>query len=159
MDKVNKIFYIEVEPKYMTSDIHNVIHKKIIDKYTNTCSEKNGYVLDILNSDDIVLSGINDCTNNLFFKVNCQINILLPRISKKIKCTVNMIFQHGIFAGFKNLKVLIPIKTLEGWEHNHSENFFTKDSEKICIDNIINVEITEIRYENCKYSCIGKLVE
>ena len=29
MDIVNKVFYIEVEPMYMTSNIHNVIISKI----------------------------------------------------------------------------------------------------------------------------------
>ena len=33
--------------------------------------------------------------------------MLLPTIGKKIDCNVDMIFQHGIFSGFKNLKVLL----------------------------------------------------
>ena len=35
MDIVNKVFYIEVEPKYMTSNIHQVILSKIKEKYIN----------------------------------------------------------------------------------------------------------------------------
>ena len=159
MDIVNKVFYIEVEPKYMTSNIHQVILSKIKEKYINTCSEKNGYVLDILKINHINISGINDCSSNLFFKVDCEIQMLLPTIGKKIDCNVDMIFQHGIFSGFKNLKVLIPINTLEHWVHDHSSNTFKKGKKKINLKDTIPVEITDIRYENCKYSCIGKLIE
>ena len=159
MDIVNKVFYIEVEPMYMTSNIHNVIISKIKEKYINTCSEKNGYILDILKINHINISGINDCSGYLFFKVDCEIQMLLPTIGKKIDCGVDMIFQHGIFSGFKNLKVLIPINTLENWIHDHSGNTFKKGNKKISLKDTIPVEITDIRYENCKYSCIGKLVE
>lgn len=159
MDIVNKVFYIEVEPMYMTSNIHQVILSKIKEKYINTCSEKNGYVLDILKINHINISGINDCSSNLFFKVDCEIQMLLPTIGKKIDCNVDMIFQHGIFSGFKNLKVLIPINTLEHWVHDHSGNTFKKGKKKINLKDTIPVEITDIRYENCKYSCIGKLIE
>jgi len=48
MDVINKIFYIEVEPKFMIQDINNIILTKIKDKYTKTCSEKNGYILEII---------------------------------------------------------------------------------------------------------------
>jgi len=159
MDKSNKLFYIEVEPKYMTTNINNVILSNLKQKYINTCSEKNGYILDILKSNYIQLSGINDCSGNLFFKVNCEIQILLPIIGKKIKCCIDMIFQHGIFAGFKNLKVLIPINTLKNWKHNHTENIFEKDKKKLKVGDIITINISDIRYENCKYSCIGEFVE
>ena len=70
-----------------------------------------------------------------------------------------MIFQHGIFSGFKNLKVLIPINTLENWTHEHSSNIFKNGKKQISLKDTIPVEITDIRYENCKYSCIGKLIE
>lgn len=158
MDNVNKLFYVEIEPMYMTSNIYKVILSKIKEKYINTCSEKNGYILDILKINHIDISGINDCSNNLFFKVDCEIQMLLPTIGKKLDCNIDMIFQHGIFSGFKNLKVLIPINTLENWEHDHSINVFKKGDKKIQVNDPILVEITDIRYENCKYSCIGKLV-
>ena len=127
MSKSNKLFYIEVEPKYMTNDINNIILSKIQKKYINTCSEKSGYILDIFKINNIKLSGINDCSYNLFFKVNCEIKILLPIIGKKIECCIDMIFQHGIFAGFKNLKVLIPVNILQNWKHDHSKNIFQKE--------------------------------
>lgn len=159
MDTVNKVFYIEVEPMYMTSNIYDAILSKIREKYINTCSEKDGYILDISKINHIEISGINDCSNHLFFKVDCEIQILFPTIGKKIDCGVDMIFQHGIFSGFKNLKVLIPINTLENWTHEHSSNIFKNGKKQISLKDTIPVEITDIRYENCKYSCIGKLIE
>jgi len=155
MNEMNKLFYIEIEPKYMTSSIHETILKKIQNKYVNTCSEKNGYVLDITEYNRILFSGINDCNGNLFFKVECKTNMLLPTIGKKIDCNVDMIFQHGIFAGFKNLKVLVPAGTLSRWKYDTDK--FKKGKQTISVGDNISVEITEIRYENCKYSCIGKL--
>ena len=61
---INKIFYIEVEPKFMISDINNIILTKTKDKYTKTCSEKNGYILEIMRLNKILFSGINDCNSN-----------------------------------------------------------------------------------------------
>ena len=158
MDIINKIFYIEVEPKFMISDINNIILTKTKDKYTKTCSEKNGYILEIMRLNKILFSGINDCNSNLFFKIECQTKMLLPKIGKKINCKIDMIFQHGIFSGFKNLKVLVPISNLDKWNFDVSNNSFKKGTQQLKVNNLINVEITEIRYENCKYSCIGKLL-
>lgn len=158
MDVINKIFYIEVEPKFMISDINNIILTKTKDKYTKTCSEKNGYILEIMKLNKILFSGINDCNSNLFFKIECQTKMLLPKIGKKINCKIDMIFQHGIFSGFKNLKVLVPISNLDKWNFDVSNNSFKKGTQQLKVNNLINVEITEIRYENCKYSCIGKLL-
>lgn len=158
MDVINKIFYIEVEPKFMISDINNIILTKTKDKYTKTCSEKNGYILEIMRLNKILFSGINDCNSNLFFKIECQTKMLLPKIGKKINCKIDMIFQHGIFSGFKNLKVLVPISNLDKWNFDVSNNSFKKGTQQLKVNNLINVEITEIRYENCKYSCIGKLL-
>jgi DNA-directed RNA polymerase subunit E'/Rpb7 len=158
MDVINKIFYIEVEPKFMIQDINNIILTKIKDKYTKTCSEKNGYILEIIKLNKILFSGINDCNYNLFFKVNCQTKMLLPKIGKRINCKIDMIFQHGIFSGFKNLKVLVPISNLDKWNFDVSSNSFKKESQQLKVNDLINLEITEIRYENCKYSCIGKLL-
>lgn len=158
MDVINKIFYIEVEPKFMISDINNIILTKTKDKYTKTCSEKNGYILEIMKLNKILFSGINDCNSNLFFKIECQTKMLLPKIGKEINCKIDMVFQHGIFSGFKNLKVLIPISNLDKWSFDVSNNSFKKESKHLKVDDLIKVEITEIRYENCKYSCIGKLL-
>ena len=158
MDVINKIFYIEVEPKFMIQDINNIILTKIKDKYTKTCSEKNGYILEIIKLNKILFSGINDCNYNLFFKVNCQTKMLLPKIGKRINCKIDMIFQHGIFSGFKNLKVLVPISNLDKWNFDVSSNSFKKESQQLKVNDLINLEITEIRYENCKYSCIGILL-
>ena len=157
MDIINKVFYIEVEPKFMISDIRNIILTKIKNKYTKSCSEKNGYILEIMKLNEILFSGINDCNSNLFFKVDCQTKMLLPKIGKKINCKIDMIFQHGIFSGFKNLKVLVPISNLDKWNFDISSNSFQKGSQLLKVNDFIQVEITEIRYENCKYSCIGKL--
>ena len=159
MDVINKIFYIEVEPKFRISDINNIILTKIKDKYTKTCSEKNGYILEIMKLNKIIFSGINDCNSNLFFKVECQTKMLLPKIGKTINCKIDMIFQHGIFSGFNNLKVLVPISNLDKWNFDVSSNSFQKDSQQLKVNNFIDLEITEIRYENCKYSCIGKLLK
>ena len=159
MDIIEKLFYVEIHPMYMTSNIMEEINKNVRKKYIDTCSEKNGYILDVLSCDNIIHSGINDCSNNLFFKVKCKVQTLLPKIGKKITCSIDMIFQHGIFAGFKNLKVLIPINTLKNWNHDHTKNIFQKGKKNLKVKDSIDIEITEIRYENCKYSCIGKLIE
>ena len=59
----------------------------------------------------------------------------------------------------KNLKVLIPINILKNWKHNHSKNIFEKEKKNLKVGDIITIKITDIRYENCKYSCIGELIE
>ena len=147
MDIVNKVFYIEVEPMYMTSNIYDAILSKIREKYINTCSEKDGYILDISKINHIEISGINDCSNHLFFKVDCEIQILFPTIGKKIDCGVDMIFQHGIFAGFENLKVLVPVSMLNKWEYE----------ENVLIALINEVPTIKMHANRASWTCISAM--
>ena len=50
----------------------------------------------------------------------------LDKIGKEINCKIDMVSQHGIFSGFKNLKVLIPISNLDKWSFDASNNSFKK---------------------------------
>ena len=162
METKDKTFYIEVEPQYMNNKIRDTIHQKVSEKFVNTCNQRDGYILKIDPKFTIINSGFNDCSSNMFFKINTQIEVLFPKYKSQVECQINMIFRHGIFAGQNELKVLIPDDTISDYKYSEKDSCYVhKKDRNLEIKNGMNilVEITETRYENRKFSCIGKLLK
>ena len=66
-----------------------------------------------------------------------------------------MIHNSGVFVNLSNIKILIPNKNNFSCENNKliiNDKTFVKGD-------LINVKITNIRYEKNKYSCLGIFIE
>ena len=160
MNTIDLDLMIELSPDHMNSNIHKVLFEKLKEKHEGTCTQKNGYIIEILEIKKINNNIINEY-GNLFFNTTCKTEILKPSVGNILNFTVNMIFNHGIFANLNNLKVLIP-QSLLGNTHDYDDLnkvYISKNDEysNIKIDDGISVKITDLRYLNKNYSCIGTL--
>ena len=150
---------IELSPSSLHQGYFNDIYNNLCDKYRDTCTKDNGYIIDIL--DDLKLNSnrISNNTANIIFNVSFTAKILKPEIGNEIKCSVDMLSWHGIFAGINKLKVLIPENALTNYYFDQQNSKYVNKKSKSEIKNgdEITIELTDIRYTKNNYNCIGKL--
>ena len=133
---------ISVKPIDLDENIKNTIIDKLKDTIEkDDCSYENGYILSINKILSYTSNYISNATNMVVFTVVFNANTLNPKIGSIYDGKVVSIHNSGFFVEIKNkIKVLIvDVK---------------------CIpkkDDIAKIEITDIRYQNKKISCIGKL--
>ena len=54
MEQKSIILNIDIEPIFLVKDIKIYILEKLKNKYINSCTEKNGYIIDILSIEEII---------------------------------------------------------------------------------------------------------
>ncbi len=110
--------YIGLEPEFLSK---NMLKPKILEsideKFFGKCHSKYGFIIKIFKDTVIILENyISSIDNNVNFKVEFNAQIILPEVGQVIKCKVDMIFNHGIFASIHNLKLLVPKTQLSKYE-------------------------------------------
>ena len=137
---------ISIKPIDLDENIKNTIVDKLKDTIEkDDCSYENGYILSINKILSYTSNYISNATNMVVFTVVFQANVLNPKIGSVYEGKVISIHSSGFFVEIKNkIKVLIVIV------NNNTESISKKDD-------IVKIEITDIRYQNKKISCIGKL--
>ena len=154
--------YVGLEPEFLSK---NMLKPKILEsideKFLGKCHSKYGFIIKIFKDTVIILENyISSIDNNVNFKVEFNAQIILPEVGQVIKCKVDMIFNHGIFASIHNLKLLVPKTQLSKYEFttNVDNNPIYKSAKrKIEKDNEIECKINAVRYDKKQYSCIGEL--
>ena len=61
-----------------------------------------------------------------------------------------MIFHHGIFASLDKFKILVPLSAIKDYEFDSINSILKKNKKTLQPDDIINVKISEFRYEKQK---------
>jgi DNA-directed RNA polymerase subunit E'/Rpb7 len=137
---------ISIKPIELNENIKHTIIEKLKDTIEkDDCSYENGYILSINKILSYTSNYISNATNMVVFTVVFDAVTLNPNIGSIYEGKVISIHSSGFFVEIKNkIKVLIVIV------NNNTESIPTKDS-------IVKIEITDIRYQNKKISCIGKL--
>ena len=154
---------VGISPEFLSKgDIKKAVRNKIDEIFLNKCYYEHGFIVKILYKSIKILENETSLTDsNINFKVSFKVYVVKPEKYDKIKCKVKMIFNHGVFAGIYNLKILIPKNELKEYEFmkiDDSSVFKSKKS-KISVDDEVMCEITAIRYDKKQYSCIGKLIQ
>jgi len=137
---------ISIKPIDLDENIKNTIIEKLKDNIEkDDCSYENGYILSLKKIVSYTSNYISNATNMIVFTVVFEANTLNPKIGYVYEGKVISIHSSGFFVQIKNkIKVLIVIV------NNNLESNTKKDD-------IVKIEITDIRYQNKKISCIGKL--
>ena len=149
---------VEVSPDKLDSNIKQHITDELR-KTIGSCCKKHGYILDIIQIIKIENKKISNTSCNIIFSVKYEIKILKPEINKIIKCNVNMIFTHGIFAGVNEMNILVPSNELSKYRFNSKDNTYYNDRNIIKKDDEIDIVIKNVKYMKKQYSCIGVLKE
>tara|TARA_B100000073_G_C23696443_1_gene558547 strand:+ start:375 stop:851 length:477 start_codon:yes stop_codon:yes gene_type:complete len=148
---------VALHPSSLSNEYRDVLYKNLCDKFQNSCSIEHGYILDIDSQFKILSNKISNNTANVLFQIQFKANTLKPEIGIKLKCKIDMIFIHGIFAGINNLKVLIPVSTLTDYKFNTDKYIHKKTKKELYKGDEIIIELTDIRYNKQNYHCIGKI--
>ena len=145
---------IILESKYINNNIQNSILNKL-EKLTDICTEKYGYIIDIIKIIEIIDNKILDNTGDILFTIKFRAKILKPILDLELNAKINMIFNHGIFCQYIHLPILIPYTKLKDFEYKDKK--FIKDDVELKIGDNINVKLTDIRYHKKKFNCIASL--
>jgi len=136
----------------------NAIDKHIEDKISkkiDSCTEKNGYIMDIKNI-RIISNTISRLSGKCIFKVKYDIVSLKPQPGHVYVGFVNIIFKEGIFVEYHNIKILIPYTSMKNWVYKTST--YTLDDRTVSVGDWIKVLIGSVRYDNHTYQCIGSII-
>ena len=145
---------IILESKYINKDIKNNIQNKI-EKLKGECTEKYGYIIEIIEIIEIMDNKILNNTGDILITVKFKGKILKPKIDMELNAKINMVFNHGIFCEYINLPILIPYTKLKDFEYQDKK--FVKGDHVFKIGDNINIVLTDIRYHKKKFNCIASL--
>tara|TARA_Y100001970_G_C13677910_1_gene576258 strand:- start:50 stop:535 length:486 start_codon:yes stop_codon:yes gene_type:complete len=151
---------VELSPSSLHEGFLNDIYVNLCKKYKDTCTQDHGYIIDISDEIKIISNRISNNTANTIFEIEFDAILLKPKEGDTISCKVDMVYHHGIFAGINKLKVLIPENTLSkqyNFDQSNEKYVNRKTKKEIKIDDMIKIQLTEVRYNKNNYICIGKL--
>jgi DNA-directed RNA polymerase subunit E'/Rpb7 len=150
---------IEIEPKYLDTNIEQHIFSKLNKNEIGKCTKKYGYVLSIESIIEYKTNTIPITTPNILFNVTYQAKVLKPEINDIFDAEVIMIYQQGIYLKKeKVLDILVPSTSIENFKYDTvSGDFKNKEGELISREDYIPIIITAVTYKEKKYRCIAKL--
>lgn len=135
------------------------ILKNLRKSLKNTCSEKHGYILDIVDIVKIVSSTIQRFDLKLSVKLFLLVKMLKPVLDTIISAKVEMLFSYGILLNCEEkMKIFIPSKRLENYSFNDKYFIYGKDK-KYNIGSSVSIKVKDIKFNENNYKCIGELVE
>jgi DNA-directed RNA polymerase subunit E'/Rpb7 len=151
-----------LHPDQLNYNYKDIIYDLIQKDCVNSCIKEIGYVKQIIKIQKIVYDEIMKMTPNIFIKVLIEIECYLPKIGDHLQIRVELVFNHGIFANFNKIKVLVPIYNCQEYEliQDFTETYLQKKNSlsKIKKNDIIYIEITNLRFEKENFSCLGKIL-
>jgi len=149
-------------PQQLDKNYEQTLFEMIQKECENICIKDIGYIRKLVKINKIVHNDIMKMTPNVNLKLLLEVESYLPQVGDQLQIKVEFIFTHGIFANFNTLKLLIPIHNCTPYELCQEKNDFylihSKTKQKIQKEDIISIEITNIRFEKNNYSCLGKII-
>jgi DNA-directed RNA polymerase subunit E'/Rpb7 len=160
MQKQEVTTSVIIEPEHFSSEhMYEYILKSVKEKEL-TCSRTYGYIdhiYQIVNIYNKTLLDSGECRIDVVFEADC----FKPNIGSKIQTTIEMIFPHGIFSSLYILRFLVPFKCLEkNYIYIPDQGYKHKETMKMLeVGSVINIVITNMKYDKGHFSCIADLDE
>ena len=150
---------IAVSPGQLNKDIETHIQHKIEQFYNNRCSEKYGYITNILKIVQIIDAKISPSTPMVFVTVKIEVECLKPNINQEYDSTVCMVFNRGVFLEVQNkLKILVPIDKIKDYDLNEDNTKLVSNTKEINKGDIVKVKIYDYKYSSGCFHCLGTLM-
>jgi DNA-directed RNA polymerase subunit E'/Rpb7 len=147
---------VTIRPEKLTKKIKKHIIKQLEIDTENECSKMYGYILKIYNIEKIIFN------EDTVLLVEFLAKTLKPEVNKVLETVVYKIYKDGIFVDILNKqKILIPSINITDFEFNEENSTYIHISDKnkeIKENDLLNVKIDAVKYNNGKFSCFGSLV-
>lgn len=148
---------VDVELSQLGPNLKQCIYEKLKSKLENSCDKDYGYIFQIGKNIKILPDNIVSTAGpNVFFRVALTISAFKPEQGRTYTGKVCQVLAIGILVEVRNiLKIFVSTKNIIGYTFDKS--VFRKGSQTIGLNDMVNVQINMIRYENQKFSCLGSL--
>lgn len=144
----------------LNANLDDNIFKKLYTLYNGTCSKEYGYILNVKRLVSINDNIISSSNSNIIFDVSLEIEYIKPVLNQILTGKISMIFEKGLFIDIiDKFKILLPSINIPDYIYD-KDKFLTKDRKHILSKgDIIKIIITQLKYENHQFKCIGKLYD
>lgn len=160
MTTVKIIRKISISPKYLDKNISKHLLERVRGIYQSKCTKQLGYFLEIPKITKILGNSISTASGSIIFKVEFEAKTLLPQINMEVDGTVCMVMETGLLAEVADrMNVMITRNNLleNKYKYDEDKNIFKKKKETIVRGDKIKIKLTNIKYEESKFICIGIL--
>ena len=150
---------VDVEIGQLGPNLKKYIHNKVKNRLENSCDKEYGYISKVGKDIKILPNNIVSTAGpNVFFRVLVDITALKPEQGHRYTARVCQVLPIGLFVEVENkLRILITLKNMVGYVFD--KGVFKKGNSTIALNDTVKVVIDVIRYEDQKFSCLGKLIE
>lgn len=147
--------FIEIEPEHLHSQLEETIIQKLSEKYCNKCTQKQGYIFNILPEIKILSNQMSRVSLNVVFEVEFTAECFKPEEQREIEAQIKMIFEHGVLAEKFGMKILIPKPSIKGTIKNGVVVIGKKEYRA---DESIRVRLVTVKYDKKNFSAIGNII-
>jgi DNA-directed RNA polymerase subunit E'/Rpb7 len=152
-----------LEPEYLSKDIMNErLMEKLLETTRDECSEKNGYIVEVIQINGVLDNWILPATSNIECKVQFTARTIKPVRDTVFQGPVGVIFQGGILVRIEDrLEILIPVRQLDGYkfeDENKQKRFINQaEGHAIYMGDTVSVRVIASKYQNRQFICFGSL--
>ena len=147
---------IPIHPKNIGQDLKLCILNKIKKYYDNKCCSTIGYVINIDPEIKILDNNLYSSTNFVNFKIEINVETIKPVVGLCIDVNVLKILEVGVLCEMNGvMKIFIPAKQMGQTKFSNVTSTFKGNDIEIKEGNNINVEISNVRYVDNTFKCIG----
>ena len=161
LDTITYQKQICLNPEFMNTEFDKYLYKVVKEEIEQeSCKIEIGYILSFRRITKIKDNYISKVNSQIIFVVDTEIEVLKPEINDIYSGKVCMIYSLGLFLNVKDrMKVLIPVKTLEGYEYDDIKKIYKCKKKEIKEGDEIKVKITGVKYSKKNFHCFGELSE
>lgn len=151
-----------LSPSDLQYNVNNILMKKIKSKMLDNAFEQYGIVKKIDNIDRIFHQQITENSMAILTVVDVTLYSYLPKVGDVISYPIKKIFNYGIYFVDAELRILIPLSTLPENFHLQKQDqdyYLSNESKTIRSNDVVELEIVDVRFEKNGFSCIAKLLQ
>ncbi len=153
---------IYIQPNYIDDNLMKNVFSMLKKKYEKTCSEEDGLILSI----DSIVKVVNMISKDscyVIFEITFNATVIKPEKGLKVSVKPSYLLStKGIFGKIHdNISIFVPeINMSKDWKYEDESYKLIKDDkvmEVIDKNSMIDVVITDIKFNSTKYNCVCSL--
>ena len=165
MNTVEKEIFVDIvlSPSDLKYDIKDVVLNRVVSKMKALAFEDHGIITDIKSIKNIEYQRVTETSTAIFTVALIVVNCYKPKVQDTLKCNIRKIFNYGLFFSDRELRVLVPISSLNSeWDLIKTNDDYILENkvtnEKLTNNSEVEIKIQDVRFEKNGFSCIAKMI-